>query len=346
MVIPEFIKNVFKWLPVDCQDKQWCKKWKTREQQKDEKQRKLDTDYYQACLWQNGDEAKRFFDLGATNDYICEDEGGITPFIILYSFEQKEMCYELIREYEKSTKILSAVQNHITEKIRRKLEPSCGTEKWMTISKDVESTKDLDQLAKDAALWITCWSGEWELAAKWIDQGATNHFVDTNGTTALHLAAQLGSLKIVETILGKFEEEIDRKNEDFMSPLCTAFNFEEFDIAELMINKKVKYPIAQLLLSNELTNIEQGLSVINKWTDLKGQFKTDFKFIKKAKLTDDERINENMITLMEILVTKYKIREAKKSTEDNAFDCKICFHSVSEDQCCETEFLNYYYLIV
>ena len=186
MAIPEFIENVFKWLPADCHDQRWCKEWKTREQKKDETQRKLDEDYYDACYIQDWDEAKRLFDLGATNDFSSDNEqgsfgliiGGLTPFIFVYAYERKEMCYELIHEYERSTKVLSTLQNHYSETIRTKLELISGTEKWMAIWKQAELMKDLDQLVKNAALWITCFAEDWELAAKWIDRGATNNFVD------------------------------------------------------------------------------------------------------------------------------------------------------------------------
>ena len=165
------------------------------------------------------------------NNKRMKNRGGkITPFIFLYSFKQKEMCYEFIHEYQKSTEILSAVQNHIREEIKIRLKPSCGTEKWMTIWKDAELMKDLDQLVKNAALSITCHTLEWELAAKWIDQGATNNFVETNGITALHFAARTGNLKIVETIVGRFEEEIDRKSINFESPLCYTFMGESMTL--------------------------------------------------------------------------------------------------------------------
>ena len=74
-------------------------------------------------------------------------------------------------------------------------------------------------------------------------------------------------------------------------------------------------------------DIEKGLSVINKWTDLKEQFKTDYEFIKTAKLSDNDRISANMGKLIEVFVTKYKTSEAKV----DSFNCKICFHSVSQD---------------
>ena len=338
MVIPEFIENVFKWLPVNCQDKQWCKEWKTREQEKDEKQRELDADFYAACWKLDWNEAKRFSNLGATNDYVDEDQG-ITAFILLYSFEKKEMnngpIFQLMQESERSTKVLSAVQNHFSKKIRTKLAQSCGSERWMGNWKGAQLTKDFHQLAKDAALWITCQNQEWELAAKWIDRGATNHFVDDNGTTALHYAAQEGSSQIVETILDRFGEESERKDQNFESPLCIAFQSRRYDIADIILKKKCKYPIIQLMLSGRYTDdFEEGLLVINKWTDLKIQFKTDFEFNKTAKVIDKDEIYEIIATLIEGFVTKYKTSEAKV----DSFNCKICFHSVSQDQFSETIF--------
>ena len=304
----KLIKDVFKWLPVECQETRWCKEWKAREQKKDQKQRKLDKDYYDACDERKWDEAKRLFDIGATNDYIDAYNGGITSYICLFSFEKKELRDQLIQkhseEYEKSTTILLAVQKHYLAEIRKKLRLN-----WR-IQWGSKSTKDLDQVAKDAALWITCWVEEWELAAKWIEQGATNNFVAVGGTTALHWAALKGSPKIVQIILDKFEEEIERKDTSFKTPLCDAFEGRHYDIAEEMIKKKSKYPIMELML-NTNGDIESGLAVINKWTNLEEQLKTDIEFIKTAKLTGNKWIIRHMAKLIEVCTTKYDLSVTK-----------------------------------
>ena len=288
MAVPEFIENVFKWLPVDCQEKQWCKKWRARELQKDDKQRKLDKDYYNACYTRQWEEARLLFSHGSTNDFITEWNGA-TPFIYLYSYQTKTIMDERIKtypqEYERSMEVLSAVQNQYSKETRTTLEPICGTEKWMGTWKEAGLTKDFDQLVKDVALFIACDRKDWELAEKWIDRGATNNCVNQSGSTALHLAAQNGNSKILESILDRFPEEIEKKNRRFQSALCYAFANKQYDIAKILIKKKAKNPIAQLML-NWHGNIECGLFVIyENLTDLKGQLKTDFEFIQTAKLT-------------------------------------------------------------
>ena len=318
MTIP--FEKVFKWLSADCHHKQWCNEWKAREQTKDDQQKKLDQDYYWACEERRWDTAKRRFDQGATNDYISDS--GTTSFICLYTFEQKEMIAEVIQkhpqEYERSMEVLSAVQRHYSAKIRAKLEPICQTELWMKIWRGVElrsRIKNLDQLAKDAALYIACYREfpVWELATRWIDRGATNTFINQPGQTALHWAAYKGSSQIVERILDRFQLEIDRKDEDFQSPLCYAFEMDHYDIAEIMMKKNPKYPIMQLMLNGGYINmdIDKGLSIINNWTDLEEQLKTDFEFIKMAKLTGNSRIIGKMADLIEVCETKYNISLTK-----------------------------------
>ena len=243
MSYPEFIEKVFTWLPVDCHERRWCKEWKAREEKKNAAQRKLDRDYYNACSQIKGDLATQLLDLGATNDYIDRDNGGITGLICLYSYENTKMINELIRkhpkEYEKSTEVLLAIQKHYSAELRTKLESSFGPENWIEIWDKPKRRKDLNQVLKDAALWSVCADGKWELAAEWIDRGARNNFIDRDGRTALHIAALKGSSKIVQKILDRFQKEIERKDEDFQSPLCYAFKEDQYDIAEIMIKKMI-----------------------------------------------------------------------------------------------------------
>jgi len=89
-----------------------------------------------------------------------------------------------------------------------------------------------------------------------------------------------------------------------------------------MIKKKCEYPIMQLMLSG-FEDIEEGLSV-TKLTDLKGQFKTDFEFIKTSKLTDNDDINASMSTLIELCVTKYKSAKRKLNHLNAKFVSIIC----------------------
>ena len=243
MSYPEFIAKVFTWLPVDCHERRWCKEWKAREQKKNAAQRKLDYNYYTVCDQIKGGLAKQLLHLGATSDFIDDTNGGTTAFISLYSNENKEMIDELIRkypnEYKKSTEVLLAIQKHYSAELRTKLESSFGPENWIEIWDKPKRRKDLNQVLKDAALWSVCADGKWELAAEWIDRGARNNFIDRDGMTALHVAAFKGSSKIVQKILDRFKEEIERKNEDFQSPLCYAFKEDQYDIAEIMIKKMI-----------------------------------------------------------------------------------------------------------
>ena len=127
------LKDLINWLPVK---KYWFKQWKAREQKKDQTQRVLDNDYYWACKQRNWNKAKQLFDLGATNDFIYP-VNGTTPFILLYSYEQKEMMNKMIKkhpaEYERSMEVLLAVQKHFSEEIKQKLDLSFGTGTWIQI---------------------------------------------------------------------------------------------------------------------------------------------------------------------------------------------------------------------
>ena len=344
--IPWFTKNVFQWLPVDCRKKRWWKEWKSREEKKDQTQRKLDEDFYMASWEGNWDEAKRHLDLGATNDFIFED--GKTSFIRLYSLGKKEIYDKLIKkhpgEYVRSTEILLAVQKHFSAGIRKKLEPSFGMEKWMGVWKETELTNHVDHVAKDAGLSIACWAEEWELAVEWINRGATNNFVTKEGKTALHWAAQKGSFKTVQIILDRFEQEIERKNTDYRTPLSLAFEMKNYEIAELMI-KRSNFPIMQLMLTESVIlrntdrrDFEQGLSLINKSTDLKIQLKTNFDFIKTAKLTGHCKLTERCMSIVnEICNTKYNFTlnydsaKTKEPSKVESFRCGSCFRSVSKD---------------
>ena len=316
---PYIIELVFQLLPVYCQKKQWFKEWKAREQKKDYKIRKLDQHYYEACEGRNWDEAKRLFNLGATNDYISEGGTATTALIWLYAFEKKELIDELLQKYpqefERSMYVMSAVQNYYSTDIRNKLEPCCGMEKWMTVWKhfqwkETELAKEFNQLAKDAALYHTCYARQWTLAVNWIHQGATNNFFNNGGRTALHWAALYGSTNTVKMILDRYEEQIDTKMTNFISPLCQAFWTKHYSIAEIMIKKMAKYPILQLMLNGK-GNIAKGLEVITKWTDLERQLKTGFEFIIKAKLTGNRQINRNMAELIEVCTTKYNFSVIK-----------------------------------
>ena len=317
-------------LPADCREKRWCKEWLNREKNKDIKQGRLDIEFYQASMQRNWNETKRLFDLGATNDYVDFGKGGLSAFIVLYSFDKKEMIDQIIhkypQEYERSTEVLLEIQKRFLKIVNPndnplyRMKEKEGPEEWIENWKNAYVTKDRDQRAKDAALWITCKLRKWELAAKWIDRGATNNFVNKFRRTSLHLAAKWKEgLIVVQKMLDRCAEDIERKDIFFQSPLRFAFASIKDQptcitttIAEIMVKKKAKYPILQLMLNERCdNNIEMGLSIINKWTDLENQLYTDFKFIKAADFPLCSGISKNMAQLIEVCTKNYNLSVTK-----------------------------------
>lgn len=317
-MIPYNIQEILELLEQKYGETSWLTRWKLNEKEKDDQQRNLDFDFYDKCERRKWDEAMQLLYQGATNDYVDSYTDTLSAFVWIHAFNQKALMDQLILKFPYEIKkvygILSVSQSKNMIKIVKLLNPIFGDEEWISRWKEQANEKGSNQHLKNAALYCACWVQNWEMATLCIQTGSTNDFLDTNGNTALMLAALVGNLSVVEMIITKFKHEIRRKNRKKQSVLHYAFKKGNNFLGERLLEYDVDRVLLQLLLTDprrRRVSIKCGLQMINQTRNISVEVENDFKFIKNQGLANNRYIRKNMKKLIYICEYDYKLDMTK-----------------------------------
>lgn len=182
------------------------------------------------------------------------------------------------------------LEKRFLEKIKEK--SILKSEEWVKEMENIEKM-DSKQIKINAELYWRCWNHEWDKAAECIKNGGKNDFVDDDGYTAAHWSAQYGNDEITELILKNEKNQIQRRDNNWKTPLTRAFQFGRNQVAEKILDIGAAHPIAELLLSSE--NLKTGLDIFEKKNLLaKNNIQNDLEYLKDAKFTDEPGFKNNI----------------------------------------------------
>ena len=142
------------------------------------------------------------------------------------------------------------------------LRPLFGDETWFRKATEREKTKTPEQRELDYELWIACknqfritkypnYKNFYTEALRLIELGATNDYQESrNGFSALHYACAEDMVDVVDAILDRFPEEIERKqiqNYHFCTPISNAFQRGHPNITQSLLSKGAMNPVHNCL---------------------------------------------------------------------------------------------------
>ena len=325
----EYVENMFILLEPRWGGTKWMKEWKNREEGKDRKQRELDVKFFDRCHYMSFGEARDLIHQGATNDYVSKYYIGLTGYIWLLSNSSlvAKTLVAKIDEYfpeerEKAIAVLTVKQETNTTALFIRLTKRIGNQVWLTEWKERVATKDQESRLKDAKLYCSCdyirgKMDGWYSAIWFIQEGASNDFANLYGQTALYQAASYGAWSIVNQIIDRFPNELERKTQNMDSILGGALIGKQYSIHKILIDMSSRtgaYPVADLLAYGvDRESVKRGVNLIQKRGNFQKQVEKDFKFIKEAGLDNDARIKLNMGYFIS--------RCAKKPTKLSKFRC-------------------------